>query len=67
MGYGLLDAANQTRQQALQSLGEADQLNEQREMMNKQMKEQASMQKKQNIGSGLGTGAALGFAVGGPI
>ncbi|ECI3890533.1 bacteriocin, partial [Salmonella enterica subsp. enterica] len=43
MGYGLLDAANQTRQQALQGLGEADQLNEQREMMNKQMKEQASM------------------------
>ncbi|EOG3023221.1 bacteriocin, partial [Salmonella enterica] len=38
MGYGLLDVANQTRQQALQGLGEADRLNEQREMMNKQMK-----------------------------
>ncbi|EOV0291179.1 bacteriocin [Salmonella enterica] len=64
MGYGLLDVANQTRQQALQGLGEADRLNEQREMMNNQMKEQARMQKKQNIGTSAAMGASLGMAAG---
>lgn len=63
MGYGLIDIAGQTRNQAMGGLREAARLEEQRESMNKELK----AQNKQATMSSVGAGAGMGFMVGGPI
>ncbi|ENC8864665.1 bacteriocin, partial [Escherichia coli] len=57
MGYGLLDIANQSRREALQGISEADRRRTEIEASNKQLAAQQKAQKKQNIGTGIGTGA----------
>ncbi|PSJ45390.1 bacteriocin [Zobellella taiwanensis] len=64
MGYGILDIGAQTRQQALDGLRQADEAAQQRELMNKQMKEQQKAMTKQNQMSMAGLGAATGMMAG---
>lgn len=63
MGYGLIDIAGQTRNQAMGGLREAARLEEQRENMNKELE----AQKKQATMSSVGAGAGMGAMVGGPL
>lgn len=61
MGYSLLDAATATRQQAMAGMETSSKLEQQREAENKQLK----AAKKQQTMSAVGTGAGIGFMVGG--
>lgn len=63
MGYGLIDIAGQTRNQAMGGLREAARLEEQRESMNKELK----AQNKKATMSNVGVGASMGFMAGGPV
>lgn len=63
MGFGLLQAGEQQKQQALQGLRTVDNLKQNRDMMNKQI----DQQDKANTMSSVASGAAMGFMVGGPI
>lgn len=60
MGYGLLDIANQSRREALQGISDADRRRTEIEASNKQLAAQQKAQKKQNIGTGIGTGPLSG-------
>ena len=62
MGYSLLDAAQSTRQQALQGMADVSNQEAQREADNKQLK----AAKKATTMGAVGTGASVGFMVGGP-
>ena len=61
MGYSLLDAAQSTRQQALQGMADVSNQEAQREADNKQLK---AAKKSSQMGA-IGTGAGVGFMVGG--
>ncbi len=61
MGYSLLDAAQSTRQQALQGMADVSNQEAQRESDNKQLK----AAKKATTMGAIGTGASVGFMVGG--
>lgn len=61
MGYSLLDAATATRQQAMAGMETSSKLEQQREAENKQLK----AAKQQQTMSAVGTGAGIGFMVGG--
>lgn len=61
MGYSLLDAATSTRKQAMAGMDESSKLEQQREAENKQLK----AAKQQQTMSAVGTGASVGFMVGG--
>ena len=63
MGYSLLDAAQSTRQQALQGMADVSNQEAQREADNKQLK----AAKKATTMGAIGTGAGIGFMVGGPV
>lgn len=63
MGYGILDIGAQTRQQALTGLRDAANQDQQREAANENLKQQ----KKQGTMSAIGTGASMGFMIGGPV
>lgn len=62
MGYSLLDAATSTRKQAMAGMDDAAKLENQREAESKQL----DAAKKQQTMSDVGTGAGVGFMVGGP-
>lgn len=63
MGYSLLDAAQSTRQQALQGMADVSNQEAQRESDNKQLK----AAKKATTMGAIGTGAAVGMMAGGPL
>lgn len=63
MGYGLLDLANQTRQQGMNGLRDSANREQEVEMANQNLK---SARKQQTMSS-IGTGAAIGAMAGGPI
>lgn len=60
MGYSLLDAAQSTRQQALQGMADVSNQEAQRESDNKQLK----AAKKATTMGAVGTGAAVGMMAG---
>ena len=60
MGYSLLDAAQSTRQQALQGMADVSNQEAQREADNKQLK----AAKKATTMGAVGTGAAVGMMAG---
>lgn len=62
---GLLELAQHDKAQALQGFGQAAQLEQRRDDTNKQLQQQATAQRKQAIGSAIGTGASVAMAVGG--
>ena len=62
MGYSLLDAAQSTRQQALQGMADVSNQEAQREADNKQLK----AAKEATTMGAVGTGAAVGMMAGGP-
>ncbi|HHL2712685.1 TPA: bacteriocin, partial [Yersinia enterocolitica] len=64
MGYGLIDAARETRQQAMQGLGDASNREIQRESANEQLKSQQKQSQMSMIGVGAGTGMAVGATYG---
>lgn len=72
MGYGLIDAAANTRREALSALQNSANLDEQREAANKSLKAQQKQQTMTNIGAGAamgtmvmpGIGTAAGAAAG---
>lgn len=59
MGYSLLDAAQSTRQQALQGMADVSNQEAQRESENKQLK----AAKKATTMGAVGTGAAIGTMI----
>lgn len=59
MGYSLLDAAQSTRQQALQGMADVSNQEAQREADNKQLK----AAKKATTMGAVGTGAAIGTMI----
>ena len=59
MGYSLLDAAQSTRQQALQGMADVSNQEAQREADNKQLK----AAKKATTMGAVGTGAAVGTMI----
>lgn len=59
MGYSLLDAAQSTRQQALQGMADVSNQEAQREAENKQLK----AAKKATTMGAVGTGAAIGTMI----
>ncbi len=59
MGYSLLDAAQSTRQQALQGMADVSNQEAQRESDNKQLK----AAKKATTMGAVGTGAAIGTMI----
>ena len=59
MGYSLLDAAQSTRQQALQGMADVSNQEAQRESDNKQLK----AAKKATTMGAVGTGAAVGTMI----
>ena len=61
MGYSLLDAAQSTRQQALQGMADVSNQEAQRESDNKQLK----AAKKATTMGAVGTGAAVGGMIAG--
>ncbi|MBS0056972.1 MULTISPECIES: bacteriocin [Yersinia] len=63
MGYGLIDVARDTRQQAMQGLSDVSNREIQRESSNQQLK----MQQQQGKMSMVGVGAGTGLAMGGPL
>ena len=63
MGYSLLDVAQSTRKQALQGMEDVSNQEAQRESENKQLK---AAKQQQTMGA-VGTGAGIGFMVGGPV
>ncbi|WP_145576565.1 bacteriocin [Yersinia mollaretii] len=63
MGYGLIDAARDARQQSMQGLSDASNREIQRESSNQQLK----MQQQQGKMSMVGAGAGAGLAMGGPL
>ncbi|EKN4689903.1 bacteriocin [Yersinia ruckeri] len=70
MGYGLIDIANQTRQQAMDALSDVAHRETQRESTNRQLKAQQKQGLMSMIGVGAGTGMAVGATygtAGGPI
>ncbi|ATM86129.1 MULTISPECIES: bacteriocin [Yersinia] len=67
MGYGLIDVARDTRQQAMQGLGDASNREIQRESSNQQLKAQQQQGKMSMVGVGAGTGLAMGGPIGAGI
>ena len=70
MGYSLLDAAQSTRQQALQGMADVSNQEAQRESENKQLKAAKKQQTMTNIGTGAAVGMMAGAqagSVGGPL
>ncbi|HDL6510122.1 TPA: bacteriocin [Yersinia enterocolitica] len=70
MGYGLIDAGRDTRQQALQSLSEASEREAQRGTLSEQLRMQQQQGQMNMVGMGAGAGLAVGAsygAAGGPI
>lgn len=69
MGYGLIDAAANTRREALSALQDSANLDEQREAANKSLKAQQKQQTMTNVGTGAAVGAMAGAqagSIGGP-
>lgn len=64
MGAGLIDIAAQTRQQAMQGLGDAAKLEQNRQMQSDVLKSQQKAAQMGTIGSLAGAGAATGAAMG---
>lgn len=67
MGYGLIDIASQTRQQALQGLSDVSERENQREIANQQLKDQRKQGQMSMAGMGAGMGVqglADGFLAG---
>ena len=64
MGYSLLSAATQTRQQAMQGMEAASKLEQQREAENKQLKAAQKQQTMTNVGTGAAVGAMAGAEMG---
>ncbi|MGL4486132.1 MAG: bacteriocin [Yersinia sp. (in: enterobacteria)] len=70
MGYGLIDIARDTRQQAMQGLSDVSNSEIHRESANEQLKSRQKQSQMSMIGVGAGTGIAVGAtygAAGGPI
>lgn len=63
---GLLDLAQVDKNNALQGFGQAAQLEQRRDDNNEQLQQQADAQRKQAVGSAIGTGASVAMAAGGP-
>jgi uncharacterized membrane protein len=63
MGAGLIDIAAQTRQQAMQGLGDAAKLEQERQMQSDALKSQQKSANMTTIGSLAGAGAAIGSVV----
>ena len=63
MGYGLLQAGMESRDQAMSSMSTLAQMDKQRTATNDAMKQQ----KKAGMVSSAASGAAMGFMMGGPM
>ena len=67
-GYGLLQMSQSLKQQGMAGLGDSAKLEQQRNMLNEQMKEQKKTTEKTSMASGAATGAMMGFMMGaGPV
>lgn len=60
MSYGLMQAGNETKRQAMQGLSASAREENQRNMTNKGIKAQESAAKKTNASAGAATGATIG-------
>lgn len=58
MGYGILQMGQDTRKQALNGMGQADELEQQREAENQQLEAQKTAQRQQEQGAFMGLNAA---------
>lgn len=64
MGYGLIDIAAKSRQQAMQGLSDAAKLDEQREATNRKLKAERKQQTISSVGMGAAGGAMIGASYG---